>query len=164
MKLAIVAVLALALCYSIISCPEEKAYFCHEEGCAEIIAEELSGAEEEVVFASYTLTHPLIATELILSHHNGVEVRGIIEKNNINSRYSQYQRLLEQGVNVKHDSNSALMHHKFFVIDKKTVITGSFNPTKSADSVNDDNLIVIRDSRIAVKYANEFDRMWHGNN
>lgn len=52
------------------------------------------------------------------------------------------------------------MHHKFFVIDNKTVITGSFNPTKAADYSNDDNLVVIRNTEIAKQYSHEFQRIY----
>jgi len=51
------------------------------------------------------------------------------------------------------------MHHKFVVIDfdKPTarVYLGSYNFSKAADSKNGENLLVIRDQRVAVSYAVE---------
>lgn len=46
-----------------------------------------------------------------------------------------------------------LAHNKIMVIDRAVVITGSFNFTKAAEEVNAENLLVIRDSGLAAKYA-----------
>lgn len=51
------------------------------------------------------------------------------------------------------------MHHKFVVVDfdKPTarVYMGSYNFSKAADTSNGENLLVIRDRRIAVSYMIE---------
>jgi len=39
------------------------------------------------------------------------------------------------------------------VIDGQTVITGSFNFTKSAEENNAENLLIIHDSDLAAKYV-----------
>ncbi|MEO8148609.1 MAG: phospholipase D-like domain-containing protein [Bacteroidia bacterium] len=50
-----------------------------------------------------------------------------------------------------------LMHHKFCVIDNKTVITGSFNWTKKASIENDENITIIKgDFELARTYVDEF--------
>jgi phosphatidylserine/phosphatidylglycerophosphate/cardiolipin synthase-like enzyme len=38
------------------------------------------------------------------------------------------------------------------IIDGETVITGSFNFTKAAEENNDENLLVIRDKKLAERY------------
>ena len=55
-----------------------------------------------------------------------------------------------------YDNNSYSMHHKVFIIDDKIVITGSYNPTKSGTSKNDENVLVIYSSEVAEKYLEEF--------
>jgi len=54
------------------------------------------------------------------------------------------------------------MHHKVFIIDNETVITGSFNPTKNADLRNDENILIIHNKWIAKKYLKEFEKVWFG--
>jgi len=39
------------------------------------------------------------------------------------------------------------------IIDGETVITGSFNFTKAAEESNAENLLVIRDKKLAEKYT-----------
>ena len=52
------------------------------------------------------------------------------------------------------------MHNKVFVIDNKTVITGSYNPTKNANERNDENILIIHDKKIAEKFLNEFNNLY----
>jgi phosphatidylserine/phosphatidylglycerophosphate/cardiolipin synthase-like enzyme len=43
------------------------------------------------------------------------------------------------------------------VIDRETVITGSFNFTRSAELENAENLLVIHDKDLAQHYANNWE-------
>jgi phosphatidylserine/phosphatidylglycerophosphate/cardiolipin synthase-like enzyme len=62
-------------------------------------------------------------------------------------------------VPVKVDGNKYTMHHKVIIIDSSIVVTGSFNFTKSADTSNDDNVLVIYDPSVAQQYLDEFNRV-----
>ena len=46
------------------------------------------------------------------------------------------------------------------IIDGVTVITGSFNFTKSAEDRNAENLLVIRDKVLAAKYVENWKVHW----
>jgi len=137
-----------------------EAYFCHQEDCGGKLGDEIRKANENVYFMSYTLTNGRVASELIIKSNEGVEVKGIIESMNINGKGSKYELLRFQGIDVKKDNSSGLMHHKVFIIDKKLVVTGSFNPTEAADEKNDDNMVIIRDEFIAEEYLKEFNRLY----
>ena len=52
------------------------------------------------------------------------------------------------------------MHHKVFIIDNKTVITGSFNPTEGADTRNDENILIMHDKNIAQSFIKEFENLY----
>ena len=54
------------------------------------------------------------------------------------------------------------LHHKFAVIDNKTVITGSFNWSPSAAHTNDETLLVIHSPQLAQHFTREMDRLWDG--
>ncbi|RTL30632.1 MAG: hypothetical protein EKK47_10000 [Burkholderiales bacterium] len=64
---------------------------------------------------------------------------------------------------------SGLMHHKFVVVDGRTVLTGSANWTHSgffgdigrpSSRGNAENLVVVRQEQVAQAYAQEFALMW----
>ena len=58
--------------------------------------------------------------------------------------------------------NGDKLHHKFAVIDSKTVITGSFNWSPSAAHQNDEVLLVIESPLLAAHFSREMDRLWRG--
>ncbi len=52
------------------------------------------------------------------------------------------------------------MHHKVFLIDDDTVVTGSANFSASGTQSNDENMLIIEDKALAAAYAAEFARRW----
>ena len=53
------------------------------------------------------------------------------------------------------------MHQKFAIIDRRVVFTGSYNWTHSAESRNDENLLMFRDAGpLADEYRRAFLRLW----
>jgi len=48
------------------------------------------------------------------------------------------------------------------VIDRKTVITGSFNWSPSAAHQNDETLLVIHSPLLAAHFTREINRLWRG--
>lgn len=136
-----------------------KAYFCPQDDCAAAVENKLREANRSIIFAAYSFTSPGIANELILKSREGVAVSGIMEKSTTGSAYSKDKVLAANGIPLVLESTKRLMHHKFFVIDNRTVITGSFNPTENADTRNDENIIIIEDPEVAQKYSDEYYRI-----
>ena len=75
---------------------------------------------------------------------------------------SNVYTLASLGIKVKIDDSSRYhMHHKFCVIDKSVVVTGSFNWTDQAVNHNQENLLFIENKELAFKYSNEFEKLWN---
>ncbi|HLD06358.1 MAG TPA: phospholipase D-like domain-containing protein [Candidatus Nanoarchaeia archaeon] len=134
-------------------------YFCPEDHCAAQVKKEISRARQSVYFLAFSFTHSGIATELVQKMGEGIEVKGVFEKSQ-NSRHSRKPLLEFQGAEVQWDQNPAFLHHKVFIIDNETVITGSFNPSENADTSNDENILIIRDPLVARRFAEEFRYVW----
>ena len=117
-------------------------------------------ANESVYFMTFSFTHGGIATDLAYQFNNGIDVKGIYDNTQAGSKYSTYKLLEHQGVPVIRDKNPKAMHHKVFIIDNKTVVTGSANPSKSGFGKNDENILIIHDPTIAQKYMEEFWYVW----
>ena len=77
-----------------------------------------------------------------------------LEKNN------QPFEIALRGVGVPRLARGDKLHHKFAVIDNKTVITGSFNWSPSAAHINDETLLVIHSPQLAKHFTREVDRLW----
>jgi phosphatidylserine/phosphatidylglycerophosphate/cardiolipin synthase-like enzyme len=54
-----------------------------------------------------------------------------------------------------------LLHHKFAIVDRQTVITGSHNWSNAANYHNDETLLVIQaNPTVAAHFNREFDRLY----
>jgi phosphatidylserine/phosphatidylglycerophosphate/cardiolipin synthase-like enzyme len=132
-------------------------YFCPEDSCEARIIKTINNAKQSVYFMTFTFTSEPIADALLFLEN--VAIKGIFE-NMQKGGYSQYGRMKGFGLDVRVDTKPKMMHHKVFIIDEKIVITGSFNPTKSANEKNDENILIIYDEGIARKYLEEFNYLW----
>ena len=65
-----------------------------------------------------------------------------------------------ESVPVRLDKNRGVMHHKVIIIDDYRVITGSFNISKNANNKNDENIIILDSRDLALKYIEEFNRIY----
>jgi phosphatidylserine/phosphatidylglycerophosphate/cardiolipin synthase-like enzyme len=135
-------------------------YFCPEDDCAQHIIDIINKAKNSIYFMTFSFTNGNIADAILFKDKN-ISIKGIFEATQAGSEYSQYKRLKDFGLDVIKDKNKASMHHKIFIIDNETVITGSFNPTVSGDKRNDENILIIHDKEIAGKYLQEFEKVWN---
>ncbi|ADR36110.1 phospholipase D/Transphosphatidylase [Oceanithermus profundus DSM 14977] len=127
------------------------------EAALERIVRELDAAEREVWVAAFVLTHPRVLEALNAAARRGVEVRVLLERRNLpDSR----EEALGPRVEVREDANPAAMHLKTIVIDERTVVTGSFNFTRSAVSRNDENLLVLTHPQLARRYKEKVWQAW----
>jgi phosphatidylserine/phosphatidylglycerophosphate/cardiolipin synthase-like enzyme len=136
-----------------------ECYFAPEDDVESQIAAELQQADKSVYFAAFTFTSDPVEEALLSKAKAGVAIEGIFESRQ-KSQYWAYDPLKAAGVPVLLDKNPNTMHHKFFIIDEDTVITGSFNPTSNANKSNDENILIIHNPDIAKLYYAEFSRMW----
>jgi phosphatidylserine/phosphatidylglycerophosphate/cardiolipin synthase-like enzyme len=134
-------------------------YFCPEDDCRGRVRAEIAKANLSIYFLAFSFTDDFLGQDLLLKKEGGVDVRGVFERTKI-SNYSEYQLLGYQGVDVRLDGNKYNMHHKLFIIDSRTVITGSYNPTANANFDNDENILVIEDEGIARRFLGELDRVY----
>jgi phosphatidylserine/phosphatidylglycerophosphate/cardiolipin synthase-like enzyme len=160
MKKILILTITLLFLAGCTSCPQPEVYFCPDGGCKEAVMQELNGAQSSIYFMLYSFTDDDLGDILLRKQGEGVVISGIVEYQQSTSQYSQYKRLKQKNIPVIVDKNKALMHHKVWVIDGKTVITGSYNPTRNGDENNNENAVIIRDSEIASDYLAEFNRLF----
>ncbi len=130
-------------------------YFCPDDHCINRVVNAISQAKQSVYFMTFSFTSREIANALLLAKERGVELKGVMETSQI-SQYSMYELLKFQGTDVQKDKNKKNLHHKVFIIDNETIVTGSFNPTEGGDKRNDENVLIIKDKAIAEKFLKEF--------
>ena len=73
---------------------------------------------------------------------------------------SDVWRLQAAGIPVRFDRSPFHMHHKYAVFDSASVLTGSYNWTRSAASENHENVIVTADPRLVAAFGEVFETLW----
>lgn len=149
-------------------------YFCPEDRCEMHSNEILKQANKSIYFMAFSFTSDVLANTIVKKHNQNkgskdrlmakenseIEVLGIYEKSQA-SIWKEYTYLTDTPLKIFADKNRYNMHHKVFIIDNATVITGSYNPTKGGNNKNDENILIIHDKKIADKFAKEFFRIYN---
>jgi phosphatidylserine/phosphatidylglycerophosphate/cardiolipin synthase-like enzyme len=133
-----------------------EAYFSPSDRPRKRLLELIQGAQESIALALFTLTDDELYEALRDARARGVAVEAVWDFTNLDGcLYAEVDELLREGVGTL-DALPGLLHHKFAVIDRQIVITGSANWSKSGLDYNDENLLVIRDETIAQRYLERF--------
>lgn len=153
-------------CFNINNTPVAL-YFSPSDGTANKIKAAIDTAENEVAFAILAFTENSLGDAILDAHNRGLDVKGIIDYVEFNG--SEFDYLVDNGVDVIDYQNAdgsqwpdgPTLHHKYAIIDYATgnnplVITGSHNWTASANSIHDENTLMIYDARLANLYYQEF--------
>ena len=127
-------------------------------GCTRIIVEQIDNAKSEILIQAYSFTSAPIAKALVNAHKRGVHVEIILDKSNRSKKYSAGDLTAHMGVATYIDSKHAIAHSKIIIIDKETVITGSFNFTKAAEEKNAENLLIIKSQELAKTYIDNWSK------
>jgi phosphatidylserine/phosphatidylglycerophosphate/cardiolipin synthase-like enzyme len=116
-------------------------------------------SNKSVHILMFTFTLQSVLESLITAKARGVEVLAVVEREQA-ANEPVYESLLAVGIEVRKDNNPAFMHDKFAIIDGTVVLTGSFNWTRSADEVNNENLIVLAGADVGSTFERDFFSVW----
>jgi len=82
----------------------------------------------------------------------------VMESDNMDG--SAPQALLDAGIPILGDRRDGLMHDKFMIIDRSEVWLGSMNYTYSGTYEDNNQLFLIRSTKMAEDYTKEFEEMF----
>ena len=141
---------------------EIKAHF---SNIHKVIINHLERSQTEIVAAIAWFTDRDIFEVLCKKAHSGIKITLALIGDEINQGPGglNFPRLSNVGGKViflpPGSRDAPTMHHKFCVIDRSTVITGSYNWSHKARS-NDENITIVTDSTdFAAKYLDTFDSL-----
>jgi len=129
-----------------------EVYFSPKGGCTEAIVSEINRAKSEILVQAYSFTSKKISKALADAHTRGVSIQIILDKSQRTARQSAAAYASRNGIPTFIDRAHAIAHNKVMIIDKLTVITGSFNFTKAAEESNAENLLIVRSFALANVY------------
>jgi phosphatidylserine/phosphatidylglycerophosphate/cardiolipin synthase-like enzyme len=139
--------------------PEITTCFTPGQDCMGMIVAAIDGAKAEVLVQAYSFSAKPLVDALGRARMRGVNVRVILDKADERERDRAGSRLIAQRILPQVDTGVASAHNKVMVIDRDTVITGSFNFTAAAQKTNAENVLLIKGyPEIAAAYAKNWER------
>ena len=141
-------VFATLLCLSL---QAQEVYFSPRGGCTDAVVREIGKAKTEVLVQAYSFTSEPIAQALAAAKKRGVQVEAVIDKGQL--KRSAAPILEAAKIKVVWDGKHAIAHNKIVIVDRKVVLTGSFNFSAGAETRNAENLLVLHDPELARRYA-----------
>lgn len=135
-----------------------QVYFSPKGGCTEAIIQQIDQAKSEILVQAYSFTSQPIAKALLGAHKRGIKVQAILDKSQRKEKYTSATFLANVGIPTYIDSAHAIAHNKVMIIDRETVITGSFNFTKAAEERNAENLLIIKSKDLAKPYIDNWNQ------
>lgn len=116
-------------------------FFSPEGACENEVIKAIEGAKAKIDIAMYSFTNENIARALVEAKKRGVRIRLFLDKEQEKKDIPRH--LKESGIETRYDKRYGLMHNKFMIIDRKAVISGSYNWTHQAEKENRENLIIL---------------------
>ncbi|MBM5784973.1 MAG: phospholipase [Cyanobacteria bacterium K_DeepCast_35m_m1_288] len=148
-----------------------------------LIAKTLAAAKQRVDMALFVLSAQALTTVIADLQAKGVQLRMLADPGFASRSFSEVLDLLgvaladrhckleagnqplqqaAEGVGITRLARGDKLHHKFAVIDNRTVVTGSFYWSPSAAHQNDEVLLMIESPLLAAHFTREMDRLWRG--
>ena len=125
--------------------------------CAHKIIETIARAKKQILVQAYVFTDMSIAKALVAAKRNGVDVKIILDKSEINKQCKLIKFLRKHNIKVIIvDCSPAIAHNKIIIADEIT-ITSSYNYSFGARR-NLENIILINDAGVAKKYIENWYR------
>ncbi|WP_066424000.1 DUF655 domain-containing protein [Anabaena sp. 4-3] len=145
-----------------------------------LIGEVLNSSTQSIDMALFVFSEQRLANILEKRHQENVSIRALIDRQFAYRSYSEALDMMGVALSekCKYEVDNKpwknplttvgvptlpkgdLLHHKYSVVDNRTVITGSHNWSVAANNANDETLIIIENPTIAQHYAREFARLY----
>ena len=121
----------------------------------------VQNSKSYVYIPAFVITNEKLADELVRAFKRGIDVKIILDATGTSKTKNKVNNLRSQNIPVKIENYAGKIHSKSIIIDDKYIIAGSMNFTKSGENYNDENVLIIEDTRLAKYYKGFFEYLWN---
>lgn len=112
--------------------------------------------------AVFLVTDIKIVKALMKAYDRGVEVQLVVDTSQSRGVLSKIELLRKHGIFIfEYDARNEfynLMHNKFAIFKRQNLVwTGSYNWTKAANEKNQENVIVIKSTKVVARFSAQFE-------
>ena len=134
--------------------------FSPEDGVEKILLSLIRASQKSIDVLAYSFTSDNLGNALIDRYDDGVNVEVLFEKETSNQYGSEAAYLVRNGIPTYMDGlEDGLMHEKVMIFDESVVAAGSYNFTRAAETVNDEQILIIDNRKIADQFEEEFEKI-----
>jgi phosphatidylserine/phosphatidylglycerophosphate/cardiolipin synthase-like enzyme len=138
----------------------DEVFFSPGDACLGAIVRRLRAARKTIDICVFTITDNRISDAILDAHRRGVKLRIITDNDKAYDEGSDIQRFREAKIPVVVDETHYHMHHKFAIFDSIRLINGSYNWTRGAAEMNEENVVDSGDPDVIARFQGEFDQLW----
>ncbi|QIE30379.1 phospholipase D family protein [Caballeronia sp. SBC2] len=164
-------ILAILIGCSLIGCPLSgsattatvQVGFSPEGSAQTLVLDVIHTAKHDIRMMGYDFTAPDIAHALVDAQKRGLDVKIVLDARSNNGRASRaaMNALVNGGIELRTIDRYNLQHDKVIITDGRTVETGSFNYTSSAERSNSENAVVIWNfPDVAASFLSHWQNRW----
>jgi phosphatidylserine/phosphatidylglycerophosphate/cardiolipin synthase-like enzyme len=143
--------------------PSVQVGFSPEGSARQLVLETIAGAQQSIHILAYAFQAPDIMQALVDAKNRGVEVRVVVDKKRNRGKTSRKAMdfVTRNGVELRTNDHFHIHHDKTIIVDGHTVQTGSFNFAPSAETMNSENVVVIRGMpEVSSQYMAHWQSRW----
>lgn len=138
---------------------DSSAWFSPGDDCRNKITRLMRKTRNTINICVFTISDNKITESILQAHKRGIKITIISDNDKANDRGSDIDYLSNKGVKVLLDDSPNHMHHKFAIFDNRILLSGSFNWTRSASEVNEENIIVTADQKLVTAFNKKFGQL-----
>jgi len=137
------------------------ACFSPGDGCVQRIRSLFQQARSTADVCVFTITDDRISDAILEAHSRKVAIRVLTDNEKAFDAGSDIGRLSAAGIMTRVDATEYHMHHKFAIFDRRVLVTGSYNWTRSAAEYNEENMLVCHEPAPLSQFQQVFDNLWN---
>lgn len=137
-----------------------QVYFSPKDKGIRAIIPLIDNSHKYIYIPAFLITHKQLAQSLINASARGVSVKIILDATNTHTSSSKMKLFRQHGIQVKTENFAGKLHSKSIIIDDLYTVIGSMNFSRSGESANDENLLIIKNPEIAKFYKTFFQYLW----
>lgn len=137
-----------------------EACFSPGDSCVQRIRGLFQQAKSTADVCVFTITDDRLSDAIIAAHARGVSIRVLTDNEKAYDVGSDIFRFRAAGIATRVDASEYHMHHKFAIFDRRALVTGSYNWTRSAAEYNEENMLISYDAATLAQFQKVFDKLW----
>lgn len=120
----------------------------------------INNSKKYIYIPAFIISNKNLSLALVNAKKRGVNVKIIVDATNAKNNYSQHKNLRMSKIPIKTENYAGKLHSKAIIIDDLYTVIGSMNFSNSGENKNDENVVIVKNSKLTKLYKEYFNYLW----